>query len=79
MTRFLGEGVGGHLVAFALERARELGRAYVFACTTQDRVGQFFERFGFRRVEQSGIPASKWADYDDERRARVRCYRHDLA
>jgi len=79
LTRFLGEGVGGHLVAFALERARELGKSYVFACTTQERVGTFFERNGFSPVEQGEVPVSKWAGYDDERRARVRCYRCDLA
>jgi len=24
------------------------------------------------------VPVSKWADYDDERRARVLCYRRDV-
>jgi amino-acid N-acetyltransferase len=78
LTRFLGEGVGGHLVAFGIERARELGRSYVFACTTQERVGAFFARNGFREATQDEVPAEKWADYDAERRARVRCYRRDL-
>jgi amino-acid N-acetyltransferase len=79
LTRFLGEGVGGHLVAFALERARELGKRYVFACTTSERVGSFFARNGFREVGHDDLPAAKWADYDAERRAKVRCYRIDLA
>jgi len=78
LTRFLGEGVGGHLVAFALERARELRRRYVFACTTSERVGAFFARNGFREVSPDELPAAKWADYDAERRARVRCFRFDL-
>jgi N-acetylglutamate synthase-like GNAT family acetyltransferase len=78
LTRFLGEGVGGHLVGFALERARELGRRYVFACTTQERVGSFFVRQGFREVDSGSLPGEKWADYDAERRARVRCYRIEL-
>jgi N-acetylglutamate synthase-like GNAT family acetyltransferase len=78
LTRFLGEGVGGHLVAFALERARELGKGYVFACTTQERIAAFFTRYGFREVAQAEVPTSKWADYDAERKARVRCFRFDL-
>ena len=78
LTRFLGEGVGGHLVAFALERARELGKRYVFACTTQERIAAFFVRYGFREVAHDEVPASKWADYDAERKARVRCFRFDL-
>jgi amino-acid N-acetyltransferase len=79
LTRFLGEGVGGHLVAFAVERARELGRSYVFACTTSERIGAFFARSGFREATHEEVPAEKWADYDPERRARVQCYRRDLA
>jgi N-acetylglutamate synthase-like GNAT family acetyltransferase len=79
LTRFLGEGVGAHLVQHALERARSLGCEYVFACTVSDRVAGFFERNGFRRVEASEIPAEKWRDYDPERRAAVRCLRYDLA
>ncbi|HEX2483776.1 MAG TPA: GNAT family N-acetyltransferase [Myxococcota bacterium] len=78
VTRFVGEGVGGHLVAFSLALAREQGRAYVFACTTSDRVGAFFLRQGFAAVSQDEVPASKWASYDAERRERVRCFRYEL-
>ncbi len=77
ITRFLGEGVGGHLVAFAVERARALDLASVFACTTSERVGSFFERQGFRQVPPERIPAEKWRSYDPERRPRVRCYLFD--
>jgi amino-acid N-acetyltransferase len=77
LTRFLGEGVGGHLVDFAMERAAELRLEYVFACTTSDRVRAFFERQGFRTVSPAEIPAQKWRDYPPERRARVRCLRRD--
>ena len=73
MTRFAGEGVGGHLVRFAVQRARAEGCSRVFACTTSPRVERFFERHGFRRVEPEAIPASKWAGYPEERRAQVRC------
>lgn len=78
LTRFVGEGVGAHLVAAALERARDRGFGYVFACTTSDRVVDFFERNGFVAVTPSDVPAAKWATYDPERRARVRCVRRDL-
>ncbi len=78
LTRFLGEGVGAHLVAHALARARELALESVYACTTSERVGAFFERNLFRAVNPDDLPASKWRGYDPERRGRVLCYRMDL-
>jgi N-acetylglutamate synthase-like GNAT family acetyltransferase len=78
LTRFLGEGVGAHLVNFALECAAEQGFPYVFACTTSERVQTFFERHGFRVVGPDEIPREKWQGYPEERRARVRCVRCDL-
>jgi N-acetylglutamate synthase-like GNAT family acetyltransferase len=79
LTRFLGEGVGFSLVAFALAEAEQRGLAYAFACTISDRVGSFFERNGFRAVSPDEVPSEKWRDYDPERRDRVRCYRRELA
>ncbi len=78
LTRFVGEGIGGHLVRFAVERARDRGFACVVACTTEDRVVSFFESHGFRRVSYGALPPEKWRDYEAERRARVRCLRLDL-
>ncbi len=78
LTRFVGEGVGGHLVSGLCGRARDLGLAYVFACTTTERVVGFFERNGFRSVPPDAVPAAKWRDYDPARRASVRCLRRDL-
>ena len=78
LTRYGGEGVGAHLVRFALERAAERGDDYVFACTTSKRVQGFFERHGFARVASEQIPAGKWRAYDVARRARLLCLRHDL-
>jgi amino-acid N-acetyltransferase len=78
LTRFLGEGVGGHLVAWALERARERGMKFCYACTTSERVGSFFERNGFKPAAPDEIPAAKWRGYASDRRARVTCYRKDL-
>ncbi len=78
LTRFLGEGVGGHLVSFALECAAEQGFGTVFACTTSERVQAFFERHGFRAAEPDEIPAEKWQDYPPERRQRLRCVCRDL-
>jgi N-acetylglutamate synthase-like GNAT family acetyltransferase len=78
LTRFVGEGIGSHLVAFGLQEARDLGRSAVFACTTSERVGAFFLRHGFREAAHDDLPDSKWADYDAERRAKLRCYRIDV-
>ncbi len=79
LTRFLGEGVGGHLLRFVLEQADARGRAFVFACTTAERVAGFFERHGFERVGPERIPAEKWRAYDAERRQRLHCLRRDLS
>jgi len=78
LTRFVGAGLGAHLVSYAVARARDQGLDYVYACTTSARVGEFFERLGFVAVEQDRVPAEKWQGYDPERRALVRCFRHDL-
>jgi N-acetylglutamate synthase-like GNAT family acetyltransferase len=78
LTRFLGEGVGGHLVAALLERARAVHYDFVFACTTTEPVAGFFERLGFRRVPGEKIPDHKWQSYDPLRRPRVRCLLYDL-
>jgi amino-acid N-acetyltransferase len=77
MTRFKGEGVGAKLVEQMKKEGQRLGLAYLFASTTQERVGQFFERQGFRAVPTTEVPAAKWLDYDPERKAAVRVYRFD--
>jgi len=79
VTRFTGQGLGAHLVRYAVNRARELGLRYAFACTTSPRVGDLFERHGFFAVPQSDVPAEKWQDYDQQRRGLVLCFRHDLS
>ncbi len=79
LTRFLGEGVGGHLLTHAVEVARVQGLEYVFSCTTSERVALFFERHAFRRVPQAEVSSEKWAGYSPERRNAVTCLRRDLA
>ena len=74
LTRFLGEGVGQHLVAFAIRRARAAKLRRVFALTTRPRVGAFFERLGFEPVGLDAVPASRWRGYDRRRRRRLLCY-----
>jgi N-acetylglutamate synthase-like GNAT family acetyltransferase len=78
ITRFKGEGVGGRLVARALEEGRALGLRYVFACTLDERAEAFFNRQGFRSVTPDDVPAAKWIGYDRQRRARIKVLRHDL-
>ncbi len=78
LTRFLGEGVGAHLVRYAVESAGARRLERVFACTTRERVGAFFERHGFEPVDRSALPAARWKGYDARRRARLHCYRLDL-
>ena len=78
LTRFLGEGVGDRLVEHALAVARDSGCPQVFACTTSERVGAFFERNGFRPAKADELPPEKWSGYEPARRDRVRCYAHDV-
>jgi len=78
LTRFLGEGVGGHLVRFAIEAAQAEGFEFAFASTTADRVVGFFERNGFRRVDHDQVPAAKWHGYDSSRRDKVICVRREI-
>ena len=73
VTRFVGEGVGAHLLRFAADRARRAGLEAVFACTTSTTVEKFFLRHGFSVVEAGALPASKWRDYPDTRRSQLRC------
>lgn len=79
LTRYVGEGVGGQIVRYAIECARRDGLDYIFSCTTSERVEGFFERNGFRRVTTDEVPPAKWRNYDPDRRARVRCLRFDLS
>ena len=78
LTRYIGEGAGGHIVRYAIDVARQQGLRYVFGCTTSDRVRVFFEEHGFRCVGPDEVPKQKWVDYDPERRARLHCLRFDL-
>ena len=79
LTRFLGEGVGAHLLAYALRRGGELDLDYVYACTTSERVAAFFARNGFFRVPSEDLPETKWRGYDAARRDQLVCLRRDLA
>jgi N-acetylglutamate synthase-like GNAT family acetyltransferase len=79
LTRFLGEGIGGQIVAALCQVARDRGYVSVFACTTRERVAGLFERHAFERVDLGAIPAEKWRDYDPVRRERVICVRRELA
>ena len=74
----LESSIVGQIVRYAIERARDEGLAYLFSCTTSEKVEGFFERHGFQRVEPQSVPKAKWDDYDPARRSRVRCLRFDL-
>jgi len=74
LTRFIGEGVGKSLVEFAINRGRELGLSYVFACTTSERAAAFFARNGFKEMDHDSVPDEKWVGYDEQRKTQVRCF-----
>jgi len=77
LTRYVGEGAGGQIVRYAIDRARSEKIAYLFSCTTSDRVVRFFEAHGFSIVGHDRVPKAKWEGYDPDRRARVTCLRFD--
>lgn len=54
-----GSGVGKLLVNTALERARQLGLARVFALTLNP---DFFEKLGFHIIEKDSLPMKVWKD-----------------
>lgn len=78
LTRFLGEGIGGHLVRGLCEEAARRGDRSVFACTTTERVAGFFETNGFVRVAADALPEQKWKGYDLARRERVVCLQREV-
>jgi amino-acid N-acetyltransferase len=78
LTRFQGEGVAAVLVREILKEAEARHLKYVFACTSEDRVGDFFRRLGFKRVSAREVPAAKWRGYDSSRIKRVSIFRSNL-
>ena len=79
VTRFVGEGVGTHLLRFAADRARQTGLETVFACTASTTVEKFFVRNGYSVVEPGALPASKWRGYPESRRAQLTCLALDVS
>ena len=79
VTRFSKEGVGGHLVSHALKEASRAGFERVFACTTSQRVEQFFLRQGFRSVSVDEVPKEKWQGRSPSNRENVRCFARSSA
>jgi amino-acid N-acetyltransferase len=54
-----GEGLGRQLVQACLDDARDLGLSRVFVLTY---IPDYFERFGFRRVEKAQLPQKVWSE-----------------
>jgi N-acetylglutamate synthase-like GNAT family acetyltransferase len=79
ITRFQGEGIGSRLVTTMIAEGEKSGFAYLFAVTTQEGAQRLFEKHGFRRVPPEDVAATKWCDYDPERRKHVAVYRRELS
>jgi len=78
LTRFQGEGVAAVLVREILKEAEARHLKYVFACTSEDRVGDFFRRLGFKRASPREVPSAKWRGYDSSRIKRISIFRSNL-
>lgn len=78
LTRFQGEGIGVRLIQRLKDEGKEKGLDFLFACTRQLRVMDFFQRQGFVAAELSQIPPAKWCGYDAARKDSVRCFVFNL-
>lgn len=78
LTRFQGEGIGARLVDRLKDEGRKKGLDFLFACTQQVKVMDFFLRQNFLAVDASRIPAAKWQSYDKNRKDSVRCFVYHL-
>ena len=56
---FQGKGLGRQLLQACIQEATELGVGTLFALTYRP---EFFEKFGFSRVEKSTLPHKVWAE-----------------
>ena len=56
---YLGRGIGGKLMAGAIDDARALGVIKMFALTYEDA---FFARHGFRTIDKDQLPTKVWSD-----------------
>ncbi len=61
-----------------LTEAKERRLKYVFAITSEERVGVFFKRLGFKRAGRREVPAAKWRGYDSARIKHISIFRIDL-
>jgi N-acetylglutamate synthase-like GNAT family acetyltransferase len=78
ITRFQGEGIGSRLVTTMIAEGEKNGFMYLFAITIQEGAQRLFERHGFRRVPPEDVTATKWCNYDPERKKHVAVYRREL-
>lgn len=78
LTRFQGEGVAAELINEVLREAGARRLRYVFACTTSERAGHFFERLKFRKAAPDEVASAKWRGYDPTRVARLNIFRADI-
>jgi N-acetylglutamate synthase-like GNAT family acetyltransferase len=61
ITRFQGEGVGVRMVDHVIDVAKEAKLKALFACSSNQRAVEFFERCGFEQVDPDRVPSAKWA------------------
>lgn len=78
VSEFSGAGAGGMLLEGLVSRAAAMGLRALFAVTVSDDAGEFFSRRGFTEVPRDALPPQKWADYDTDRLAVVRCFWRDI-
>jgi N-acetylglutamate synthase-like GNAT family acetyltransferase len=71
LPRFQARGRARDLVLALVDRARQMGKAGVFALTVQSYVGQFFERLGFKQVPRESLPEEWLKGYDLSRPSRA--------
>ena len=80
LTRFLGEGIGSHLIAALCARAHGAGlRRSSSPAPPPSAWPASSSATASAASAADEVPAEKWRDYDRRRRPRVRCLRRELA
>lgn len=67
LPRYQGKGRARELVAKIAEEMAAQGAKYLFALTVEPKMGTFFERMGFEKVERETLPKAWAKGYDFSR------------
>lgn len=71
LPRYQRKGRAKRLIERLIEKAAQDGKKFVFALTTEEQMGLFFERCGLKEVKRESLPQSWQDQYDFSRKSRA--------